>query len=84
MIRLPFGSQRSLCRGCGCYFSSTRAFDRHRRDGHCVDPAAVGLALKAGIWTRPGPDSPRPAANPKRANSVTPAGLVADSAGGVG
>lgn len=27
------------CRACDCHFTSTAAFDKHRRDGQCHDPA---------------------------------------------
>lgn len=47
-------------RGCHRTFSSVSGFDRHRRDGQCVDPATVGLVeVTRSGWTRwqfPGPE----------------------------
>lgn len=43
--------------GCHETLSSPRAFDKHRRDGRCLDPAAVGLVRseRAGyvVWGFP-------------------------------
>ncbi len=54
------GSNTAHCggtRGCHITFSSPSAFDRHRRDGSCLDPAAAGLAIldRAGyvVWGSP-------------------------------
>jgi hypothetical protein len=83
-IALPVGSSRCLCRSCGAHFSNVRAFEKHRRNGACVDPASVGLALRAGIWRRgDGGRYPHTAPGANRANSRTPAGLAANLAVGV-
>lgn len=40
------GSNTAHCggtRGCHQTFTSPRGFDRHRRDGACVNPAEAGL-----------------------------------------
>ncbi|MCL4780333.1 MAG: hypothetical protein KJ049_09090 [Gammaproteobacteria bacterium] len=43
--------KRCCCRGCGEYFSTVANFDKHRRNGACVDPATVGLLVDhRGIW----------------------------------
>ncbi len=43
--------------GCHINFSSPTAFDRHRREGRCLDPAAAGLVTldRAGyaVWGSP-------------------------------
>jgi hypothetical protein len=28
-------------------------FDRHRRDGHCLDPVALGMTETGGVWRMP-------------------------------
>lgn len=44
-------------RGCHVTFSSPSSFDRHRREGRCLAPAAAGLAAldRAGyvVWGSP-------------------------------
>ncbi|MBL8226031.1 MAG: hypothetical protein JNM50_11960 [Chromatiales bacterium] len=81
-ITLSPGSPRCLCRSCGCYFSNVRAFDKHRRDGACVNPATVGLVLKGGIWRRgDGGGYPTTGRGANRAITPTPAGLAANLAG---
>jgi hypothetical protein len=48
---------RCECGGCGRVFTGLTAFDRHRRNFRCVDPASVGLEQKPnGIWGWP-PDA---------------------------
>ncbi len=34
--------------GCHQTFSGVTTFDRHRRNGQCLDPASVGLTLQPG------------------------------------
>lgn len=46
-------SSRCLCRACGEFFSNVGNFDRHRRNGECRPPGAVGLVLVADVWKRP-------------------------------
>lgn len=75
---LPLGSSRCLCRACGAYFTTTRNFECHRRNGACVDPAAVGLIQRAGIWSRPPPGGLSPSTQSTNSASVaTAAGLDA-------
>jgi hypothetical protein len=55
---LPVGSNRCLCGGCGRYFSSVSAFDRHQtaaKDGTnaCHDPATRGLVDDGRYWGWP-------------------------------
>lgn len=41
-------------RGCGITFASVGGFDRHRKDGRCIDPAMLGMAPNdAGVWRTP-------------------------------
>ena len=65
--KLPFGSRRCLCSGCGEYFSNVRNFDMHRtgegKGRSCIHPSKLvtkkgkaRLRLNAdGIWVRPDP-----------------------------
>lgn len=41
------GIRTCHCGGAGCHrtFSGVSTFDAHRRGGHCLDPASIGLAL---------------------------------------
>ena len=51
---------RNQCRGCGKYFNSTRAFDKHRHGSHSQGTRAcmgademqgLGMVLRAdGFW----------------------------------
>lgn len=53
------GLRTAHCAAAGCHrtFTVPAHFDRHRRDGECLDPATIeGLRLVDGIWTGP----PRP------------------------
>jgi hypothetical protein len=45
------------CAGCHRTFSTVSGFDKHRRDGGCLEPAAVGLELRNGMFR--GPQLPR-------------------------
>lgn len=51
---LPFGTDKCLCRGCGEYFNSTAAFDKHRLSGKCLTPQEMldkGMGQKdSGHW----------------------------------
>lgn len=43
--------------GCHQTFGSVSAFDRHRRNGVCLSPLAIGLrADRKGVWRYPAPD----------------------------
>lgn len=54
----PVTHSRCRCSTCGEVFSVVSNFDKHRKDGDCVDPASVGLELKIGAsgswWGMPG------------------------------
>ena len=39
------GLSTSHCGACGRTFSSVGTFDRHRRDGRCLDPEPLGMVL---------------------------------------
>lgn len=44
------------CATCGFRFAGVPAFDRHRRNGKCLDPAAIGLfelVSRGGAWGVP-------------------------------
>lgn len=55
--QLPTPSQ-AHCSVCHRTFSGMWAFDKHRRDGRCLDPAELGLVERDRIWRRPGSDRP--------------------------
>jgi hypothetical protein len=46
-------SAESHCSAEGCHvsFGGPSFFDRHRRDGECLDPADIGLIEQDGVWT---------------------------------
>ena len=51
---------KSLCRACGCVFSTTSNFDKHRVGRHgvdrkCAEPSTVGLIYneKRECWMGP-------------------------------
>jgi hypothetical protein len=43
------------CGAAGCHrtFRNVDHFDRHRRDGTCVDPATLGMVEVDRIWASP-------------------------------
>lgn len=46
--------------GCHRTFGGVSNFDKHRRNGWCLDPATLGMTLNgAGIWRIPMPDDVR-------------------------
>ena len=50
------GFNRCLCFACRELFGGVTGFERHRRDGGCVDPASAGLRKNdSGYWVRPKP-----------------------------
>lgn len=74
-LRIP---SQVHCSGCHRTFGSIGGFDRHRRDGRCVDPA--GLAMHTdhrGVWrfdgTAPHADAPSaPRSGPQTAETPRP------------
>jgi hypothetical protein len=44
-------SRIGCCAGCKRLFSSDSAFDRHRRDGTCLDPATLATKKGAAVFT---------------------------------
>jgi hypothetical protein len=48
------GHRRCHCTGCHENFSSVSAFDKHRKDFACRQPAETGLVLADGYWSHPG------------------------------
>lgn len=63
MPELRPGSSRCLCSTCGCFFTGTTGFDKHRIGKHepyerrCMTAAemqAAGLVERDGIWGKPG------------------------------
>ena len=56
--KAPVTHTRCRCGGCGEVFSTVGNFDRHRRGGECVCPAALGMEIKTGPggtwWGMPG------------------------------
>lgn len=58
------------CAVCHITLSGVSAFDRHRRAGGCVDPAALGFVKdRRGIWRYPAPDPTARIIWPQRAES---------------
>lgn len=51
---MKLSGNRCLCRGCGKYFNSVAAFDKHRSGpAHarfCQDPAEIGMVKNEGGW----------------------------------
>lgn len=44
------------CGACHLTFSGVSGFDRHRRGGACLDPAAFGFHPdERGVWRAPAP-----------------------------
>lgn len=41
------------CGACHRTFGAVSGFDRHRRAGECLDPAALGMAEGGRIWRMP-------------------------------
>lgn len=40
-VSRPLASSECECRACLCVFSSETTFDRHQRDGRCLDPVSA-------------------------------------------
>lgn len=41
------------CSVCHHTFGTVSSFDKHRKSGECVDPAAIGLQLVGAVWRFP-------------------------------
>ena len=54
--------KRCLCRTCGHFFTSLKAFDHHRLDSECRQPLSRGMVLDSkgfwGVQIRGGHESP--------------------------
>lgn len=49
--RPTLNTDTALCTVCHESFRTVRNFDRHRRDGWCLDPSSIGLRKSAiGHW----------------------------------
>lgn len=51
--RRPSPAQAHCKSGCHRTFGGVGGFDRHRRDGQCLDPATLGYVERDGIWRAP-------------------------------
>lgn len=55
----PRGRQ-AHCTVCHATFTTVANFDKHRRNGHCTDPATLGMtANDRGVWRIPMPEDVR-------------------------
>lgn len=45
------GADKAHCPECHWSFADVRAFDAHRFDGGCCDPASLGLLRVRGCWS---------------------------------
>lgn len=52
VCRRPKGAE-AHCSACHNGFGSLGAFDAHRSDGWCLDPAGLGYLLQEGLWATP-------------------------------
>ena len=52
----PPTPSQAHCGTCHCTFGGVTSFDRHRRNGVCLDPVALGLRKIKGIWREPATD----------------------------
>lgn len=44
------GLSAAHCSACHTTFTGVTAFDLHRRDGKCLNPADIGLVLTGRAW----------------------------------
>jgi hypothetical protein len=51
--RRPVGGSQTHCGTCHQTMRGINAFDRHRRDGHCLDLTALGLVEIDRMWATP-------------------------------
>lgn len=71
---LPDGTNYCQCAACDAYFSTPSNFERHRKQGVCLDPATAGLVLgERGYWKRPGSD--------RIASALRPEDEISDKSG---
>jgi hypothetical protein len=54
-VSVRLSGNRCKCGGCGRYFNSVHAFDRHRSgkpsERVCLDPESLGMTINsAGLW----------------------------------
>ncbi len=47
------GPVQAHCTVCHQTFTGTPTFDRHRRDGGCLNPADLGLTKVRHLWATP-------------------------------
>lgn len=47
---VPAGTHCGVCHET---FGGLGGFDRHRRDGWCLDPSTLGMEDMAGVWRTP-------------------------------
>lgn len=67
----PTPAQCHCVAECHQTFGGVTMFDRHRRDGRCLDPAECGMTYRDGIWRETLTDSQRGALERlKRANAA--------------
>lgn len=51
--RRPTGTTMAHCPTCHLTFGSVGGFDRHRRGGQCLNPTALAMAERDGVWRTP-------------------------------
>lgn len=51
--RPPIGDSQAHCSVCHCTLRAISDFDRHRRDGWCLDLPALGLVDVDRLWATP-------------------------------
>jgi hypothetical protein len=66
------GFKRCHCGACHLNFTSLSAFDKHRKDFKCLDPAKRGLVERDGYWGAPGTWKPSDSGQTSPNNPVTP------------
>ncbi len=49
----PPTPSQAHCGACHITMRTVTDFDRHRRDGQCLDPAAIGLVQVGRLWATP-------------------------------
>jgi hypothetical protein len=66
------GFKRCHCATCHLNFTSLSAFDKHRKDFKCLDPARRGLVERDGYWGAPGTWKPSDGEQTSPSNPVAP------------
>ena len=51
--RAPIGRAQTHCTVCHSTLRTVGDFDRHRRDGWCLDLPSLGLVESDGLWATP-------------------------------